>query len=115
MKRRFVVQRHTVATDDVHYDLMIEAGDVLVTIQLNQEPSAGALGRRSFDHRPKYLEFEGEISRGRGTVAIWDRGELEDKSGDPRSGAYTALFSGERLAGLYTLTDSGEAVALKRC
>lgn len=114
MKRRFVVQRHAVAANDVHYDLMIEAGDVLVTIQLSDEPSPGAEGKRSFDHRRKYLDYEGEISEGRGAVVIWDRGEVEDLSGDPRSEAYVAQFSGERLAGRYTLTDSGDRVTLRK-
>ena len=60
----------------LHYDFMLEAGDVLKTWALPQEPTPGlempceALA----DHRPMYLDYEGPISGGRGTVAGWDRG-----------------------------------------
>ncbi|MCW8140697.1 MAG: hypothetical protein KIT58_17495, partial [Planctomycetota bacterium] len=67
--RRFVVQEHTVAPGDVHYDLMIEDGAALVTFQLPAPPAGEAVrGRRSFDHRPRYLDYEGPISAGRGHV-----------------------------------------------
>jgi hypothetical protein len=114
LKRRFVVQRHTVSAGDVHYDLMIEMGDALVTLQLDQEPTLGCTGKRSFDHRRMYLDYEGDISGGRGAVAIWDHGTVEDLSGDPRSSAYTADFSGQRLSGHFLLTDTDGAVVLCR-
>ena len=75
--RRFVIQRHQLP-DGVHWDLMIEAGDVLWTWQLGRPPQA--LGRdpvpavRIADHRKVYLTYEGPISGDRGTVRIAERG-----------------------------------------
>jgi hypothetical protein len=56
---------------------MIEAGDVLRTWALAEEP---AIDREIAatplpDHRLAYLDYEGPVSRGRGTVTQWDRGD----------------------------------------
>ena len=42
MTRRFVVQEHAVRPGDVHYDLMIEDGEVLVTFQLEAPPGGAS-------------------------------------------------------------------------
>lgn len=111
--RAFVIQEHQVAPGDLHYDLMIEAGEVLVTFQLDEAPHAeGVAGRRSFDHRRRYLDYEGPLSRGRGEVRIWDRGQVEDLEGDPREARYRLRFQGERLRGEWTLREEGQAVRL---
>lgn len=104
MNRRFVVQRHTVSADDEHYDLMLEDGEVLVTFQLSAPPAPGVTGRRAFDHRPRYLTYEGEISGGRGRVAIWDAGQAHDLSGDPRAPRYAVRLAGRRLRAELVLT-----------
>lgn len=99
--RRFVVQEHTVAPGDVHYDLMIEDGAVLVTFQLPAPPAGEAVrGRRSFDHRPRYLDYEGPISAGRGHVRPWDRGQVADLEGGPREARYRARLEGGRARGV---------------
>jgi len=104
MRRRFVVQRHTLASaGEVHFDLMIEEGSVLVTVQLEAAPARAVRGARSFDHRPRYLDYEGELGRGRGRVEIWDRGELWDVEGEPRAPLYRARLAGERLVGSFEL------------
>ncbi|UCG31870.1 MAG: hypothetical protein JSU68_09405 [Phycisphaerales bacterium] len=75
--RQFVIQHHQLP-DGEHWDLMIEAGDVLWTWQLGRPPQA--LGRdpvpalRIGDHRKAYLTYEGPISGDRGTVRIAERG-----------------------------------------
>lgn len=75
--RRFVIQHHQLP-DGEHWDLMIEAGDVLWTWQLGSPPQA--LGRdpvpalRIGDHRKAYLTYEGPISGDRGRVQIAERG-----------------------------------------
>jgi hypothetical protein len=97
VKRRFVVQEHTTGEGDVHYDLMIEDGQVLVTFQLEAPPAPGVTGRRSFDHRARYLDYEGEISAGRGRVAIWDQGTASDREGHPRAERYRVELAGQRL------------------
>jgi hypothetical protein len=121
--RRFVVLRHVVheATDGMaevaHVDLMVEDGvgpGALVTFQLDAPPPAR--GRRSFDHRPRYLDYEGPISGGRGRVERLDAGRVEDVEGDPRAARWRARFEGARLLGLHELRDLGvegvEVVAL---
>ena len=113
MERRFVVQEHTVTPGDVHFDLMIEDGDVLVTFQLEQPPwgpqgRAPTRGRRSFDHRARYLDYEGPISGDRGAVRIWDRGQVDDVEGGPRDARYEARVRGDRVAGLLVVAGSGD-------
>ena len=43
MSSRFVVQEHT-TPDGVHWDLMLEKGDVLTTFRLEQPPQAASNG-----------------------------------------------------------------------
>ena len=76
-KPRFVVLFHQVPLDSPrqdHWDLMLESDGVLETWALDSEPSAGRTisAKRLVEHRLAYLEFEGEISGGRGSVRrIW--------------------------------------------
>lgn len=106
--RRFVVQEHTVRPGDVHFDLMVEDGATLVTFRLDAPPGAAGAppvrGRRSFDHRPRYLEHEGPIGGDRGAVRIWARGRAEDLEGGPRAPRWRARVEGDRLAGLLVVT-----------
>jgi len=61
-----------------HWDLLCEpgAGEALRAWRLDAEPLPGAEGRAEPlpAHRPVYLEYEGPVSGGRGTVTGWDRG-----------------------------------------
>jgi hypothetical protein len=102
--RRFVVQRHDVRPGEVHWDLMVEDGAVLVTFQLDAPPEGEVSGRRSFDHRERYLDYEGPISGDRGSVAIWDRGRAHDLEGTPRGARWTARFEGARMSGEWELS-----------
>ncbi len=60
----------------LHYDFFLEKGEVLKSWALSLPPEPGleipcvALA----DHRLLYLDYEGPISEGRGTVTRWDRG-----------------------------------------
>ena len=85
MSERFVILRHDPPADGsqaLHWDLMLEAGDVLRTWSLEEEPqmavtiAATALA----DHRKAYLEYEGPVSRNRGYVTQWDSGLYESLS-----------------------------------
>ena len=76
---RFVILEHDHPV--MHWDLMLEAGDVLQTWRLMQPPEsvgcaieATALG----DHRVMYLDYEGPVSGDRGTVKRWDAGEFSE-------------------------------------
>ncbi len=74
---RFVILCHE-NHRGAHFDFMLESGDVLKTWALPQPPASGveieceALA----DHRLAYLDYEGPVSGGRGSVARWDRGDL---------------------------------------
>lgn len=72
---RFVLLRHTLADDTSHLDWMIEdttlAGERrLRTWRLESRPDgAGSFaGERIGDHRVFYLDHEGDVTRGRGSV-----------------------------------------------
>ncbi|MGB9880048.1 MAG: DNA polymerase ligase N-terminal domain-containing protein, partial [Anaerolineae bacterium] len=58
------------------YDLMLETATLLVTWALSEMPASGKIipAQQLPDHRRIYLEYEGEISGGRGTVCRWDKG-----------------------------------------
>jgi hypothetical protein len=104
MSSRFVVQEHT-TPEGVHWDLMLEKGDVLTTFRLEQPPRA-ALGRavravKIFDHPPRFLTYEGPVQKGTGSVRIVDRGTccLSDETED----AIALDLQGEILQGGFTL------------
>lgn len=67
-----------------HWDLMFEAGSGLATWQLTQNPifnmhspDVGPISaQRLADHRHVYLDYQGEISGGRGFVTRVDRGRF---------------------------------------
>ena len=73
---RYVILEHR--WNGVHYDFMVEAepGGLLRTWALEEEPCFGQAIRAQAlpDHRRIYLDYEGEISQGRGTVRKWDEG-----------------------------------------
>ena len=103
---RFVLLEHL--WNGVHWDFMLERGEILRTWAIDSPIVAGrdlparALG----DHRRIYLEYEGEISGGRGRVRRLD------------SGTYRALLwsadrvqieiAGSQLAGAVELRFVGE-------
>ncbi len=80
MPARFVILHHRL-DDGEHWDLMLEHGDILLTWQLLREPvDASSLpipARRIGAHRKAYLEYEGPVSGGRGTVRRVDAGTVE--------------------------------------
>jgi len=80
MPTRFTFARHE-RSGDPHFDLFLEPqeGARLMTWNLPSMPKAGTsvVGRRIADHRAIYLDFEGEISDGRGHVTLIDTGTCE--------------------------------------
>lgn len=77
MAAQFVILEHR--WNGIHWDFMLEAGDVLRTWAIDAPIVAGATrgARPLSDHRLVYLDYEGEISMGRGTVTRLDRGVYE--------------------------------------
>ena len=73
---RYVVLHHT-GVQDPHYDLMFEIapGDALMTWRSAQWPiDAPAPLTRLADHRAAFLDFEGELTAGRGRVSRVESG-----------------------------------------
>ena len=72
---RFTISHHAGSKEGDHFDLMLEHGDSLRTWRLEntafQFPQAA---KQIKDHRKTYLDYEGEVSGGRGAVRIWDSG-----------------------------------------
>jgi hypothetical protein len=108
---RYVILQHDFPV--LHWDLMLENGDVLRTWRLASPPVAGeiiaatALG----DHRLAYLDYEGPLSGNRGSVAQWDCGEFEmDEHAEER---LVLRLGGRRLAGTVILERAGEAWRLR--
>lgn len=106
--QQYVILRHD--HPELHWDLMLEEGDVLKTWRLPQPPeidpasdetSLDLIAEALPDHRLVYLEYEGPVSGDRGEVNRWDRGTftLLERSEDQ----LVALLTGEELAGRITL------------
>jgi hypothetical protein len=78
---RFVVQQHFRSAEDWHYDVMLECGEALATFSSGVAPDdvghLPCLVRQIPSHRLAYLEYEGEISGGRGWCRIHDGGTME--------------------------------------
>ncbi len=79
---RFVVLRHETPPGHerpTHWDFMLEAGGVLRTWALAEAPCRGrAIAAEELaEHRLAYLEYEGDVSGGRGSVVRWDAGTYE--------------------------------------
>lgn len=79
---RFVVLRHEgTATfkPGVHWDLMLERGQALRTWALAELPTADreADAEQLPEHRLAYLDYEGPVSGGRGTVSRFDAGMFQ--------------------------------------
>lgn len=73
---RYVVLAHDHPV--LHWDLMLERAGVLRTWRLAEAPRAGQAIRAEpiGDHRLTYLDYEGPVSLGRGTVWRCERGEF---------------------------------------
>ena len=100
---RFVLLTHD--HPFVHWDLLVQQGEVLRSWRLLECPdrwrsaaesavlSAEAIG----DHRLLYLDYEGPVSRERGRVVRWDHGQAEWLPGTDSS--IRLRLNGSRLVG----------------
>ena len=98
---RFVILEHDHPT--LHWDLMLESGNVLKTWRLPAPPpqrptTALALG----DHRLDYLTYEGPVSGNRGAVKRWDHGTYATVETET-SQDWTIELQGGRWRGVATL------------
>jgi DNA ligase D-like protein (predicted 3'-phosphoesterase) len=107
---RFVVQLHDATT--LHFDLRVQAGDVLRSWAVPKGPSLDPAVRRLAvpveDHTLEAGEFEGvypDARRGTGTVIIWDEGTADITRDEP--GHLSFVAHGSKLAGGFALTRTG--------
>lgn len=103
---RFVVQDHI--TENRHFDLMIETdGDLLPTWRIMPSDLDRLLNGQEIkavrirDHEKRFLDYEGSLSAGNGSVKIFDRGNSELLKQNDRN--ITAAFSGRVLKGTLRL------------
>lgn len=102
--RKFVIQKHSKA-GEVHWDLMLQAGQVLETYRLQLPPEQlwrdGCTARRIFDHPLKFLSYEGSVNNGQGSVKLVDSGTYEVLSRD--EGKIDLRLDGRILTGRFEL------------
>jgi hypothetical protein len=99
---RFVILRHECPPGyerPSHWDFMLEAGDVLRTWALAEEPRSGlSIAAEALkDHRLAYLDYEGPVAGGRGSVTGWDRGTYEVVA--EQADELVISLAGEKLRG----------------
>jgi hypothetical protein len=95
---RYAVLNHDWPTP--HYDLLLQQGGVLKAWRLFDPPDQDQPLMPNAEHRLLYLDYEGEVSGGRGRVTAWDRGEFEWLD------EHTVRLTGQILNGTWTLSDS---------
>jgi len=110
---RFVILTHKTPASSprgLHWDLMLEEPDCLRTWArlrtwaltsplVDQEPIEA---EQLPDHRSEYLDFEGPVSRNRGSVSRWDFGQYQVIL--QRTDQLVLQVSGQRLTGRIELT-----------
>jgi len=101
---QFVIQEHRQA-EQVHWDLMLEQGGHLATWQVTQPPgkwSEQSLPcQKIFDHRRRYLSYEGPLSRDRGSVKIVARGSYSGLEMDEKH--WHIMLAGDTISGIVEL------------
>ena len=103
---RFVVLLHETPANcsrGTHFDLMLEHGAMLRTWALDRLPQLDetVVAERLADHRPVYLDYEGDVSGERGQVRRVDQGEYEIIEDRPEQ--FVVKIGGDR-PGILTLT-----------
>ena len=80
---RFVILEHD--QPFLHWDFMLEAGDVLRTWRLAHVPEYDKASAATYlhEHRRLYLDYEGPLSGNRGSVRRWDTGVFHWLADEP--------------------------------
>ncbi|MBN9117882.1 MAG: hypothetical protein J0I06_01725 [Planctomycetes bacterium] len=104
---RFVILTHDWPFP--HWDFLAEADGALRAWRLLSEPTPGAdiVAEPNFDHRPIYLDYEGPVSGGRGSVSRWDAGSCTWITDEP--GRVEIELCGAKLAGRAAVQRAGGA------
>lgn len=100
---RFVILEHRLERG-VHWDFMLEWGEILRTWSLQQPPDSGGeiVAKGLPDHRKQFLDYEGPVSKGRGSVNRWGSGTFRLLEESCRTVQVELL--GQRIAGTATLS-----------
>lgn len=121
---RFVLLEHDLRAaaagtpgGQIHWDLMIEtaADEKLTTWRLLADPlrTSGEIVAEPIGvHRREYLEFEGELSGGRGQVRRIDRGEIEILE---RGDGWLFRLWGDALQGTFEIVLSRNTTVFRAC
>ncbi|MBN1763855.1 MAG: hypothetical protein JW860_01240 [Sedimentisphaerales bacterium] len=103
-KPRFVIQQHC-QEEKYHWDLMFEQDQHLLTWQAPSHPDEWPGKKidclKIFDHRLKYLTYEGEISQNRGQVQIVAAGHYKPLEIGEKF--YIVSLSGDTMKGILEL------------
>ncbi len=104
---RFVVLEHV--HQGVHWDLMLERGDVLATWSVGSPivPGRDLAAARLADHRLAYLDYEGPVSGDRGVVRRVAAGRYRVRQWDGDTVSVTLV--GDQLSGELELSRAGGA------
>jgi len=102
---RFVLLEH--CWNGVHWDLMLETGEVLRTWAIDAPVVAGAdlPARALAHHRRVYLDYEGDVSGNRGTVRRIDEGVYTAEVWE--EGRVRVRLEGAQLVGAVELRQVG--------
>ncbi len=98
---RYVILEHD--HPQLHWDLMLEAGDVLRTWRLAAPPQPGqaVMATSLGNHRRIYLDYQGPVSGNRGRVVRWDAGTFNWQTDE--ANRLVVRLDGGRLRGTATL------------
>ena len=103
--KKFVIQEHS-SDSGVHWDLMLETGDILQTYRLDKLPSNTSCNKinavKIFDHPLRFLTYQGPVNKGRGQVTISYAGTYQVTNQD--CGLIELQLFGRTLNGTFTLT-----------
>ena len=85
-----------------HVDWLVERGNMLLAWRLARMPTPGAVIEATAlpPHRRHYLNYEGPVGGGRGTVARWDVGTCRGTFADSR---VESICDGVRVRGRIVL------------
>jgi hypothetical protein len=102
---QFVIQEHSRQDEPVHWDLMLDAGEVLRTYRLDLPPEnvAGQIctATKIHDHPLRFLTYEGSVNKGLGSVKLVDSGTYRLIEDGLES--FRLDFNGEILRGEFSL------------
>lgn len=108
--KRFVIQEHK-TPEGIHWDLMLERGEIMTTFRLVERPEQALAhpirAEKIFDHPVRFLTYEGPVQKGTGRVHIVDRGTYQFT--EWQDDRLALVLEGTMLDGAFTLARTGES------